>query len=144
MHTQVREVSRGICIQNDYILLCKANQNPNYFLPGGQKEYCESAKFTLTRELKEELDISIKDVEFKGIIENKYKRLEMQICETNYIFTFSPVDYTLLQSKEKNLVFEWVLVNDLKTLNILPVAVRDIIENVILKKQIAPFFNSNF
>ena len=81
-------IARGIIINNNKILVCKniKKKDNYYYFPGGHIEFGEPAQIALARELREELDLSIKKMEFIGITENIFKQNKKNHHEINLIF----------------------------------------------------------
>ena len=78
--------TRGIIQKQDKILVCKNKTKNYYFFPGGHVNFGESAKETLIRELKEELNNSIKSISFIGAMENVFKEDGQKHHEINLVF----------------------------------------------------------
>lgn len=87
-------IVRAVIEKDNKILVCKniEKNNDYYFLPGGHVETGEPAEKALIRELKEELNLSIKDVSFIGSIENVYKEDNKKHHETNLIFNVKAIN----------------------------------------------------
>jgi ADP-ribose pyrophosphatase YjhB (NUDIX family) len=64
---------RAIIQSGGRILVCWHKEKQYYFFPGGHMDFGETVELALTRELKEELDIVVKNLSFIGVIENIYK-----------------------------------------------------------------------
>jgi ADP-ribose pyrophosphatase YjhB (NUDIX family) len=79
-------IVRGIIIKNRKILVCKNKKKDFYYFPGGHVEPGESAEYALVRELKEELNLSVKKLSFMGAGENVYKDESGKHHEVNLIF----------------------------------------------------------
>jgi 8-oxo-dGTP diphosphatase len=58
-------------IKDNSILLAKSKGKDKYYIPGGKREVCETDEQALTREIQEELSVSIdtKTLKFIGIFE---------------------------------------------------------------------------
>jgi len=76
---------RGIIKKNGKILVCKRKDKDYYFFPGGHVEFGEQAEDALRRELKEELNLSIKNISFIGVSENIYQE-ESQENHIDFFF----------------------------------------------------------
>ncbi len=63
---------RGIIRRRGKVLVCWHKEKKYYFFPGGHVDFGETAETALIRELKEELDITVKKLSFAGIVENIY------------------------------------------------------------------------
>jgi len=77
---------RGVIQKQGKILVCKNKAKDYYFFPGGHIDFGESAKDALIRELKEELNISIKSISFIGAMENIFKEDGQKHHELNFVF----------------------------------------------------------
>ena len=77
MKPQFEIIVRAVILKRGEILLCRSKGGRHYFLPGGLVEFNEPAKKALARELKEELNISIKEMFFIGAIENIFAEDKM-------------------------------------------------------------------
>jgi len=63
---------RAIIQSKGRILVCWHKEKRYYFFPGGHVDFGEMAESALSRELKEELDITVKNSSFIGVAENIY------------------------------------------------------------------------
>jgi len=77
---------RGIIVKNNKILVCKNKKKDFYFFPGGHVDLGENAEHALIRELKEELNLSVKRVFFMGANENFFKDEDGKHHEINLVF----------------------------------------------------------
>ena len=77
---------RAIIQNDDRILVCKRKDKDYYFFPGGHIDFGEDAKLALVRELKEELNISIKKLSFIGTVENIFIQDNEKHHEINLVF----------------------------------------------------------
>ncbi|MBL7156388.1 MAG: NUDIX domain-containing protein [Candidatus Pacebacteria bacterium] len=77
---------RAIIQDDDRILVCKRKDKDYYFFPGGHIDFGESAESALVRELKEELNISIKKLSFIGTVENIFIQDNEKHHEINLVF----------------------------------------------------------
>jgi len=77
---------RGIIQNRGKILVCKNKEKDYYFFPGGHIDFGESAESALVRELKEELNISIKRLSFIGTVENIFIQDNEKHHEINLVF----------------------------------------------------------
>ncbi len=115
---------RGIIYHQGKVLVCKSKEKEYYFFPGGHINFTESAKEALNRELKEELDISIKSVSFIGAIENVFTDKGGLHHELNLVFSVK-AEKVKDKSQEDHLDFHFFDVEKLSKENVLPLALRD-------------------
>ena len=72
-HMKNIEICARAIIQSDGKILVCWNKESNYhFFPGGHIDFGETAETALIRELKEELDITVKKLSLIGTVENIY------------------------------------------------------------------------
>ena len=97
-------------------------------LPGGRVKTMESSIEGLRREIKEELNYTIKDkeVNIRGIIENFFEYEEKEYHELYFLYKMKIDNNHKLYKNElinldnKNHSFKWVNKKDLKKVNLLP------------------------
>ncbi len=119
-------ISRAIILDRDKILLCKKKGNDYYFLPGGHVEFDETAKVALRRELKEELGVEAKKIEYVGTVENMFSENGNRHHEINLIFFVEPKNHSSI-SNEDHIDFFWTDIDKLEGENIEPVALKNAI-----------------
>jgi len=97
----IRNTVRGLIRKNDSILAVEGfNDKTNtfyYYLPGGGIEFREHSKDALKREIKEELDVEIKDIK--------------QICTIENIFSYDDINNNkaILVAHEISFIYELTL-----------------------------------
>lgn len=121
MHFEV--CVRGIIEKDGKILVCKRKDKKYYFFPGGHVEFGESAKSALIRELKEELNLSVKRVSFIGANENVFKEDRKKHHEINFVFKVQ-VDKVKDKSMEDHLNFFFFDKKILSEEKVLPIAIK--------------------
>lgn len=121
MKSNFELIARGIMLKNNKILVCKniKKNNNYYYLPGGHIEFGESAEKALERELKEELDLSVKKTKFIGITENFFSQSKRNHHEINLVFNVI-TDKIKDKSCEDHLGFLFMDKNSFLKENILP------------------------
>ncbi len=117
------------------ILLCHASQGGHYFLPGGHVEIFEDAPTALKRELKEELNATVKNLHFIGLVENIYRNDKERRHEINIIFRVKLKKNKSL-SKENHITFRWVEISRLLKIDALPKVLFRAIQKFIKDKKI--------
>lgn len=83
---EIEIISRGVCIVDNYLLLCHGRGHTNTYLPGGHIEKGESAATALEREIKEELGIKAHAGRFLGAVENQFEQKGRQVDEISLLF----------------------------------------------------------
>jgi 8-oxo-dGTP pyrophosphatase MutT (NUDIX family) len=138
-------LARGIILDSDYILVAKAKNADNTFLPGGHLEFNENLKNTLAREVKEEIGIDCIIGEYIGCIEVQWNDNEIDTLNgknilnqsIDHIFIVNGINKNMeIKSKENHLDFYWIKINNIEKENLLPISIRKIIEGVYKKNVI--------
>lgn len=126
---------RALIQKEGKILVCYHKKKNYYFFPGGHIEFGERAKDALFRELKEELDLSIKKITFVGIVENFYQEDKENHHEINFVFKVE-VKNVKDNSKENHIDFFFLDLKDFAKKDILPLALKKAILNWLKNKKI--------
>ncbi len=119
---------RGIIFKDNKILVCQQKGKDYYFFPGGHVEFGENSQDALIRELKEELNLSLKKVEYIGTVENIYKDKEKKEKhhEINLVFEVK-ADKVKDKSKEDHLDFFFFDKEKFQKEKVLPLALRNVL-----------------
>ena len=130
-NNQFHILARGIIIDNDYILVAKAKNADNTFLPGGHLEFNENLKKALEREIIEEIGINCMIEEYIGCIESQWIENKTINQEINHIFIVTGINKKMeIKSKEDHLKIYWIKIDDVEKENLLPYSMRTIIQNI--------------
>lgn len=134
----------AVILKDNSILLEKAKKYDGYCFPGGHVELGETTVEALNRELKEELNITMKKANLLCVQENIYKSKDgLSIQEINYFYKVNTdaliTDEAyevkeLDKGEEKKHIFEWVNIDNLKDLCVQPISVRDVLITKSKKK----------
>lgn len=122
----IETISRVFIIRDGKLLLCKALKAGHYYLPGGHVEFGESAEVALQREMIEECDTKIKNIQFIGVFENKWG--EPAHHEYNMLYTAQLDGSIDVISKEDHIAFEWVSFDKLVEVTFYP---KEFLERII-------------
>ncbi len=131
-------ISRAVILDDDgKILLCHAKKAGHFYLPGGHIELNEPAASALSREISEELGISLINFDFIGAFENFYTQDDSEVHEVTLLFnSLEKVSAKNLISKESHIDFSWHSPKDMCNINILPRGFDKVIEKWIEGKKI--------
>jgi len=127
--------ARGIIIDGNKILICKAKGNKNFFFPGGHVEWGERADLALKRELKEEIGGTVKKSRFIGTNENLYRQGRKIHHELNSVFE-AKLGKKAPKVLEDHLEFRWVALKDLAKIEVYPTAIKSSVLKWIKDKRI--------
>lgn len=119
IHKNPELIARAVIINRDKILLCSGIGSGRYFLPGGHVEMFETSQDALTRELKEELGMTVRRQVLIGVAENIYHDGREKRHEVNLVYLVRPSRYQVT-SMEDGLEFSWVPVHNLQKIPALP------------------------
>ncbi|MDA9793100.1 NUDIX domain-containing protein [Bacteriovoracaceae bacterium] len=122
----------AICLHDDNVLLCRAEGDEHWFIPGGRVDFGEDSKQTLIREVEEELGVEVEPKRLLWTIENFFELKGKSHQEIAFYYEVDLPDYlkelemicgieledeTL---KELQITFEWIPVYVLDTVNLKP------------------------
>lgn len=134
-------IARGICIQDDKILLAYFPKHQYYFLPGGHIEPRESGKETLIRECREEMGVEVSSCSYISTLENAYESEGETQHEIALLYTFQ-VPEGEITSREAHLEFKWVAKEEFKNLKFLPQPLKAQLENLMEGKEFPKFIST--
>lgn len=119
----IENIVRLIIKKEDKILLCKSKEQGHYFLPGGHVEFGDSLEKTIYKEMEEELALKeddLFDISFRNYLENTYGEGEKMHHEINFIFEAKLKEGIEIKSQEDHIDFEWISIQDVNKINLLP------------------------
>ncbi|MDR2516291.1 MAG: NUDIX domain-containing protein [Spirochaetaceae bacterium] len=130
-------LARGVIIDKDYILVAKAKNANNTFLPGGHLEFNANLKKSLAREIMEEMGMDYIIDEYIGCVENQWTENNIVNQEINHIFIVDGINKRIeIKSKENHLEFYWIKIVDMGKENLLPESIRKIVESIYKNNKI--------
>ncbi len=121
---------------NDKILLQKSTKDNYYSLIGGRIKYLENSKYSLIREINEEigLKINMENLKLNTIVENFFMHNNIKYHELLFIYEINNIKdlvnlkeiKTLDKDNVKNI---WFLKKEIDALDIRPSIVKEILNN---------------
>ncbi len=133
---QIEVRVRGIIFKDDKILVLQEKGKDYYHFPGGHVEFGEELSETLIRELKEELDLKIKNYKLIGAVDNIYNALNSKHHEINFVFHVETENLPN-DSNESQIKLIIIDLKKLSSTNVLPHSMRD---SIIQWKKDGKFF----
>ena len=131
------KLARGLFFHQGHVLLVKNNQaSGHFFLPGGKVDPGESVTTALAREFQEEIAWAIRGTQFLGCFEHGWQVAKksgalVDIIEINFLWLCEKLDGPLTlenpPSMEEKISFQWVKLEQLDSLHILPVQLKEIL-----------------
>lgn len=124
----------GAVIKNGKILTVKICDNEFFCLPGGHIHLGESSLEAIHREIKEEVNITCKNVKLVSLTENFFKAKGKNMHEVGYVYLVEPKenietkDYKVVENDEgelKPLEFKWIDLEKLHTVDFRPKYIVD-------------------
>ncbi len=128
METTFEVIARGVILKDDKILLCKLKDKDYYYFPGGHLEKGEDTVEALKRELKEELGMEIKKINFIGASENSFQQNGESKQEINLVFS-AETEEQKVQALEDHLEFAWIEKEFLVKTLIFPISLKESVIN---------------
>lgn len=128
----------GIIKCNDKFLVVKVNNASYYHIPGGHIEIGEDSPTALAREIKEELNYTVKDSKLFCIQENFYKKNNLSFHGVEYYYLVTVLEnidtinrkfIEIDRGEEKHLSIEWFDKFELDKIDLRPKSVKDLIIN---------------
>jgi len=126
---------RTVIQKREKILVCWNKEKGYYFFPGGHLNFGESIARALSREIKEELGIEIKEFSFIGIVDNIYEEGGKKHHEINLIFRVIPKKI-ISESKENHISFFLFDKKRFSKEKVLPIALKKAILKWLKDKKI--------
>jgi 8-oxo-dGTP pyrophosphatase MutT (NUDIX family) len=124
-------LARGIIIDYDHILVVKAKNANNTFLPGGHSDFNENLRMTLEREIMEEMGIHCIVNNYIGCIENQWLENGINNQEINHVFIVNGINKEMeIKSKENHLEIFWIKIDEMEKNNLLPISMREIVKEI--------------
>lgn len=121
----IETISRGVCIRDGKVLLCRAKGGATSYLPGGHIEFGETGRQALVREMLEETGIHATTGRFMGVVENSFMQHGKPHSEINLVYAMElsgVVGTNPVKSEESWIEFEWQDLAMLNEANLLPEA----------------------
>lgn len=150
------KLARGIFFHQGHVLLVKNKlEGGHYFLPGGKVDAGESVLTSLSREFQEELAWAVRPQQFLGCYEHAWQHPKkngvlVDIIEINFLWTCERLDSALsLQnpaSMEDKIGFEWVALDRLDSLYLLPSEFKEILPRLhrdLNQGSLCPFWGTS-
>jgi len=135
----IENISRGICIVDGKVLLCRGKGLGSTYLPGGHIEFGETGREALVREMKEETGLVATAGAFVNVVENSFLQHDKRHCEINLVYEMTieegqrsevrgqTAEGSEIVSQEDWIGFEWCDVDKLDAANLLPVEMRELV-----------------
>lgn len=124
--SDIHNISRGLLMQGNEVVLCHTGEADWYFLPGGHIEEGESAKAALKRELQEELvEAEFKITSFVGACENVFSLDDGIQHEVNIVFEVNFGEGIEVSATEGHIEFVTVPKEKLSDYNVLPSSLHE-------------------
>ena len=124
----------GVFLNGDKVLVHKCQNH--YALPGGRVQAREDSISALKREVSEELELEIENTSFIGAVENFFNAPEAKFHEYMWMIKGEFKDKSVYDKEiiigheqEKELVFEWVDIDKLKSIDFRPAEVIPYLKN---------------
>ena len=119
----IETISRGVCVRDGSLLLCRAKDGSTTYLPGGHIEFGETGREALVREMVEETGLEVKTGSFLGIVENSFMQHGKPHAEINLVYEMMLVDPgAAVAAKEDWIEFLWCPLAELEKARLLPAA----------------------
>ncbi len=116
----IESITRGVCVVDGKLLLCRAKGGKSTYLPGGHIEFGETGRTALLREVDEELGIKAETGKFLGVVENSFLQNGKPHAEINLVYELILPAGAKIASKEDWIEFEWRSLAELGEANLLP------------------------
>lgn len=125
----------GIIKKDNKYLILNVDNSAYYHIPGGHIEINEDSLTTITREIKEELDYTVKKAKLFCIQENFYEKKGVTQHGVEYYYLIETledietIDREFIENdrgEEKYLLIKWVSIEELKKIDLRPLTVKDL------------------
>lgn len=125
MGKRIEFITRGLCVEDEHVLIC-VNTAHNYgYLPGGHVDFEESAESALKREFVEECGIDVAVGEPLLGLELSFVQGEKERHEVSLVFPVKRLKDDPVRSLEPKIRFEWWPLAKLSERDFRPALLRD-------------------
>lgn len=124
-----------IKFQNKFLIM-NVDEAPYYHIPGGHIEIGETSYDAVVREIKEELNYSVKSAKLFCVQENFYKKKEILQHGVEFYYLIEVKENIIAEDKnivemdrgeEKHLFIKWVTKEEMADIDLRPFTVKDLI-----------------
>jgi ADP-ribose pyrophosphatase YjhB (NUDIX family) len=127
-------IVRALIIRDGKILVCQTIGRDYFFLPGGHVEFGENMRYSLERELEEEIGAKIINAQFIGGVENIFEQDNVKKHEVSFVFHID-LDLDEVVSKESHISFFWFTMEEFIEKKIVPPTLKDAVIAWMANKQ---------
>lgn len=136
----IETISRGICVKDGAVLVCKGLKAGNLYFPGGHIEFGETGRRALEREMLEECGLESKAGAFLGVAEHTFVQNGEDHAEINLVYALDvpgadPASPP--KALEGWIAFEWIPAGELAESAVEPAALRRVALGWIAAKDAA-------
>ena len=120
----IENIARGVCVVDGKVLLCRPKKGGYAYLPGGHIEFGEKGCEALVREMREETGLRAEVGPMLGVFESSFVQHEKKHCEINLVYRME-VKSANVAAQEDWIAFDWVPLEDLDKVNLLPPEMKE-------------------
>jgi ADP-ribose pyrophosphatase YjhB (NUDIX family) len=128
----------GVAVSDGYVLLQRAEDSNEWFVPGGRAELLETAQDGLRREMQEELHSDIRVERLLYVIENFFSVGDLAYHELGLYFSLSFTDESmydkertfLVQDANMSFIFQWIPLHTLENIRVYPLCLQKNLQSI--------------
>lgn len=124
---RIELIARGLLVLDGHVLMCRNADGDYLYLPGGHVEFGEAAAAALVREFEEETGLDAVVGPLLAVGEERFEQAGRRRHEVNLVFHVERLGELLptmeVPSLEEGIEFEWVRVEAVGGLRVLPASV---------------------
>jgi 8-oxo-dGTP pyrophosphatase MutT (NUDIX family) len=123
----------GVCLQDEHVLVHRAESDDFWTLPGGRPEFLESSRAALAREMEEELGVTIEVGQLLWIAEYFFQHADRHFHEIAFYFEMTlPASHDFHDVRREfsrtdadmTLVFRWLPLGQIPATRLYPTFLR--------------------
>lgn len=145
--------TEGVMQNGERILLCRAEGDDCWVLPGGSVKLYETTEEALKREILEEMGLEVEVERLLWVVENMFDFEESDIApglpsgmyhDIHFSYLIKPketdgdwlkeefygIEDDFIQGKEMKLIFRWFSPDELDRINLQPICMRQILKKI--------------
>ncbi len=128
----------AIAISDGHVLLQRAEDSNEWFVPGGRAELLETAQDGLRREMREELHSDIRVERLLFVVENFFSVGNIAHHELGLYFSIAFADESmydkqrtfLVQDANMPFIFQWIPLHTLEDVLVYPLCLQKILQSI--------------